>query len=137
MKSPDLDVYWSSSWGNKVENRLYLANQSQSKPINITLEIHNTGNAPAHNVGVLFEYTTGIGSYDYLLIYENNQYRTKTYGLSYQHGLLQNGHSLYITVLFRISFYGIWTSSSKPQLIFQVFSTEIATRNVEIEIHLV
>jgi len=136
--SPQLEVEWSSSLGVKVaENRLNLANQSQSKPINITLEVYNTGNAPAHNVGVSFDYTTGVGGYDYLLIYENNQYRTITYSNGYQQGLLQDGSSFSVIVLFRVSFYGIWTSSSKPTLNFQVFSTELPTINIEIEIQLV
>jgi len=137
IKSPKLEIEWSSSFGNKVENSLFLVNQSQSRPINITLEVYNTGGAPTHDVGVSFDYTTGIGSYDYLLIYENNQYQTVTYRNSYQKGLLQEGSPFSIIVLFRISFYGIWMSSLEPMLNFQIFSTELPTINVGIEIKLV
>jgi len=138
IRFPQLEVEWSSSWGVKVaENRLNLANQSQSRPVNITLEVYNTGNAPAHNVGVSFDYTTEVGCYDYLLIYENNRYQTITYRNSYQQGLLQEGNYFSVIVFFRVSFYGIWTTSSKPTLNFQIFSTELPTINVEIEIQLV
>lgn len=137
-ESPLLEAEWSSSYGVKVdENNLNLVNQSQSRPINITLEVYNTGNAPAHGVGVSFDYTMGIGHSDYLLIYENDQYRATTYSNVYQLGLLQEGSCFTVVVLFRVSFYGIWNSSSNPKLNFRVFSTEFPTEDIEIELHLV
>jgi len=137
IKHPQLEVEWSSSYGNKDGNRLSLVNQSQSIPINITLKVYNTGGTPSHDVVASFGYTTGIGGYDCLLVYENNQYQTLTYSNSYQEGLLREGSSFSVIVLFRVSFYGIWNSLSKPVLRFQIYSTELPTINVEIELQLI
>ena len=137
-KSPQLEAEWSSSYGVKVdENHLNLVNQSQSRSINITLEVYNTGNATAHGVGVSFDYTMGIGHSDYLLIYENDQYRATTYSNVYQLGLLQEGSCFTVVVLFRVSFHSIWNSSLNPELYLRVFSTEFPTEDIEIELNLV
>lgn len=136
IKSPKLETEWNSSYGNKDGNTLFLSNQSQLRPVNITFRVYNTGSAPSHDVGVAFEYTTGIGNVDSLLIYAGEQIPTTTYSNGYHQGLLQGGASFYIIVQFEVSFYGIWSSLQKPILSFQIFSSELPTINVAIEIRL-
>ncbi len=136
IKSPKLETEWNSSYGNKDGNTLFLRNQSQLRQVNITLKVYNTGSAPTHDVGVAFEYTTGIGGFDYLLIYTGEQIPTITYSNSYHQGLLQGGASFSVIVQFEVSFYGIWNSSQKPMLSFQIFSSELPTINVAIEMQL-
>lgn len=137
IKSPKLETEWNSSYGNKDGNTLFLLNQSQLRPVNITLRVYNTGSVPAHGVGFSFEYTTGIGGFDYLLIYTGEQIPTITYSNSYHQGLLQGGASFSVIVQFEVSFYGMWRSSQKPMLSFQIFSSDLPTINVAIEMQLV
>jgi hypothetical protein len=137
FKSPKLETEWNSSYGNKDGNTLFLLNQSQVRSVNITLRIYNTGSVPAHGVGVTFEYTTGIGGIDYLLIYTEEQIPTITYSNSYHQGLLQGGAFFSVIVQFEVSFYGMRTSSQEPLLSFQIFSSDLPTINIAIEMKLV